>query len=145
MVPTSSHSNWNKLSGSILEQPSYTRLDHDCHLFKRVYISNHLLGARRGIPDQLMLSCNHIAKIDIAHVPSPDEAVRQFTQDGGNLTLWSPFGSDPLAQSPQLQNQRQEDFNKYIPDVSVPFHQLVNGDPECFQRGLKLYIILLRL
>ena len=86
-----------------------------------------------------MLSCNHmhVAKIDIAHVPSPDEEVRQFTQDGGDLTLWSPFGSDPLAQSPQLQYQRQEDFNKYIPDFSVPFHQLVNGDPECFQRGLK--------
>ena len=98
------------------------------------------IGFRGGIPDQLMQSCNHAAKIYIAQVPPPDEAVKQFKQDGGYLTLFNQFGSDPLANSPQLQHQRQDDFNKYIPDFSIVFHKLVNGDPQMFRCGLKQYI-----
>ena len=98
------------------------------------------IGFRGGIPDQLMQSCNHAAKIYIAQVPPSDEAVRQFMQDGGYLTLFNQFGSDLLANSPQLQHQRQDDFNKYIPDFSIVFHKLVNDDPQMFRCGLKQYI-----
>ena len=54
------------------------------NLDKIVYYNYPIMyiGFRGGIPDQLMQSCNHAAKIYIAQVPPPDEAVRQFKQNG---------------------------------------------------------------
>ena len=98
------------------------------------------LGVRRGIPNHLMRSSNHVAKINVSLVPSADEALRLFTQDGGDLTLWSLFGTDPLAHIPHLRYQRQEFFNNSYPDFGIIFNRLVNGDTSIFQHALKFYI-----
>ena len=101
-----------------------------------------ILGARRGVPDNLMQTSNCIAKVDPSIVPSPDEAVRQFTLDGSDLTLWSPFGLDPLANFPNLSYQREEFFSRHYPDIDIAFHNLVNGNTTIFQCALKFFINL---
>ena len=77
---------------------------------------------------------------DMALVPSENEAVRLFKDDGGNLTIWSPFGEDPIRHSPVLLARREEEFNLHFPDISVIFHKLVNGDFENFKKAIQLFI-----
>ncbi len=87
-----------------------------------------------------MGSNNHVAPIDEAQIPLEEEAVRLFEEDGGTLTLWSPFGVDPLAHSSTLIAQREAEFHRNIPDISVAFHKLVNGDTSIFCRAIQSFV-----
>ena len=43
-------------------------------------------------------------------VPTPEETVSLFEREGGNLTIFSPFGADPLADRPDLIQRRHTEF-----------------------------------
>lgn len=65
------------------------------------------LGQNRGIPNRLMASNNQVAPVPQLVVLDPDEAVQQFESGGGNLTIFSIFGEDPLADFPDLVSERE--------------------------------------
>ena len=54
--------------------------------------------------------------IDHRLLPEPDDAVQQYESFGGNLTLFSPFGRDPLEGSPDLASQREAEFHGLYAD-----------------------------
>ena len=54
------------------------------------------VGIHRGIPNELMEKNNQAAQINPQLLPSPDVAVQQYESSGSHLTLFSPFGNDPL-------------------------------------------------
>jgi hypothetical protein len=66
----------------------------------------------------------------------PCEAVRHFESCGGHLTVFSPFGEDPLKENPQMANERERQYSERFPDFSIFFHSVVNGDFDLFKQGL---------
>ena len=83
-------------------------------------------------------------QIDCRHLPSPQEAVEMFEAHGGHLTLFSPFGQDPLAGHSQLIAEREDKFNERYPDFAPFFSTVVNGDNSLFRSGLLYFIQLSR-
>ena len=92
----------------------------------------------KGIPNEKMRENNRIAKIIPSIVPSPEEAVSRFHSMGGELTLFSAFGEDPLTES--LAAIRQEEFLRNFPDLRLIFSGAVNGNEHLFRDGLQ-YIL----
>ena len=80
--------------------------------------------------------------LNLAQIPRTDEAVQWYHESGGNLTLFSPFGEDPLSVAESLVTERETRMWANIPDFSAIFHKLVNGDDMHFCNGLKLFIRL---
>uniref|UniRef100_A0A1X7VR22 Uncharacterized protein n=1 Tax=Amphimedon queenslandica TaxID=400682 RepID=A0A1X7VR22_AMPQE len=68
----------------------------------------HPIPGKKGIPTQRMLEKNYVSKLnDLKVVPSVDDAVTQYEDNGGNLTIWSQFGIDPLSSNATLLSERQ--------------------------------------
>ena len=61
-------------------------------------------------------------------IPTPEDAVRQYEEAGGRLTLFSEFGADPLANNAALIHQREVIFHQTYSTFDPLFHKLVNGD-----------------
>jgi len=53
---------------------------------------------------------------------------------GENLTHFSPFSKDPLADHPKLVG----DYSAY-PDFATIFHEISNGRTQLFEGGLQLF------
>lgn len=49
-----------------------------------------------------------MAQVDSDMLPDVDSAVAEFESNGGQLTIFSSFGEDPLRLSPILVAQREE-------------------------------------
>ena len=96
-------------------------------------------GPSRGIPLELMKNSRTV-KVDEHMLHEPDEAVTRFESCGSHLTLFSPFGEDPLKDNPQLANERERLFLEQFPDFSVFFHSVVNGDFDLFKQGLLCFV-----
>ena len=96
----------------------------------------------RGTPSQAMAANNQIASIDPHRVPSADEAVRQFEEDGGHLTHFSSFGEDPLSSDPSRVRNREAAFHHRYPQFDPFFHGVVNDDDSLFRQGLNFFIHL---
>ena len=79
-------------------------------------------------------------RVDSSLVPEPRDAVAQFESLGGHLTLFSPFGEDPLKDRADLISQRETEYFVQYPDFGPIFHTLVNGDSNLFRCGLLLLI-----
>lgn len=75
-------------------------------------------------------------------VPTPEEAVSLFEGEGGSLTIFSPFGTDPLSDSPDLFQRRHAEFISRFPNFDHIFHSIVNGNDDLFRDGLKFFIEL---
>ena len=75
-------------------------------------------------------------------IPSPDEAVLQYQQECGSLTIFSPFGSDPLLGHNDAIEYRESKFKEHFPDFKIIFHTLVNGNNSLFSQGLQYFIYL---
>ena len=90
----------------------------------------------RGTPNQLMDSNNRASKIDFQLIPTPEDAVRQYEEAGGRLTLFSEFGADPLANNAALIHQREVIFHQTYSTFDPLFHKLVNGDDTEFCSAL---------
>ena len=94
----------------------------------------------RGIPNQLMLKNNKARMIDPRVIPTSDQAVQLYEQNGGRLTEPVQFGRDPLECDAIKKTIREQAFQEKYPSLDLMFHQLVNGDTTLFQQALKFYI-----
>ena len=98
------------------------------------------LGPHRGVPNELMRRNDQTVQVDPRMLPEPSDAVEQFESFGGHLTLFSPFGEDPLQDRDDLVSQREADFLTQYPDFGPFFYSVVNGDYTLFRSGL-LFLI----
>ena len=85
---------------------------------------------------------NHAQQLSSMVIPTAETAVQQFEAGGGNLTLFSPFGSDPLFGHSDLVAERERQFYSSYPDFAPVFHELSNGHTQLFEGGLRLFLQL---
>ena len=83
-----------------------------------------------------MLESNMAQMIDPNAIPDGQSALQRFESIGGHITIFTPFGEDPLATNPSLITQRETEFFRLYQDLSPAFHSLVNGDYYLFREGL---------
>ena len=70
-------------------------------------------------------------------MPTADEAVLLYEQDGGTLTPFGDFGVDPLGELDD-EGKRQERvriFAQRFSSLEPLFHRLVNGDSSLFKEA----------
>lgn len=60
------------------------------------------LDEHRGIPNVLMSNNNQAAQLNPSVIPAPDDALQQFQDCGGEVTVFNSFGKDPLELRPDL-------------------------------------------
>ena len=73
-------------------------------------------------------------------VPEPEDVLQQFEAHGGQVTLFSPFGQDPLQEREDLIRLREQEFHTRYPDFSFFFSTVVNDDFSLFRDGLLFFI-----
>ena len=70
-------------------------------------------GQHGGAPTNALAYCSAAtAQIPPQHLPSVEEAVARYTEQGGALALRSPSGDDPLSCDPQLVEWRKNRLSK---------------------------------
>ena len=89
-----------------------------------------------------MTANNCVARIESYQLPSPEEAVKMFEDEGGHLTHFSEFGQDPLRDDAVRLHNRETTFFSRYPTFDPFFHELVNGDDTLFKQGLLFFISL---
>ena len=94
----------------------------------------NILG--RGVPNQLMSKNNQAMAIDHQLLPDPLDAVTHMESLGSRLTLFSPFGIDPLSERQDLISQRESMFYTRFPEFGPFFYNAVNGNYSLFREGL---------
>ena len=87
-----------------------------------------------------MQSNNQTMEIDGTLLPEADDALQLFEAHGGHITVFSPFGQDPLENRPDLNSKRESMFLEHYPDFGQFFHTVVNGDYTLFRAGLLCFI-----
>ena len=97
-------------------------------------------GPHKGAPADRMRRNDQTSKIPLSTLPTPADAVSQFEQLGGSLTLFPQFGENPLCGKSEWMDLRNAEFTRKYPDFNNIFHQLVNGDDTLFVNGLQYYI-----
>ena len=107
---------------------------------RNCYYSIYSIGPHRGVPNVLMQRNNQAAQIDAHLIPEPIEALQLFESHGGHITVFSPFGQDPLEERPDLSSQREARFLERFPDFGPFFHSAVNNDFTLFRAGLLYFI-----
>ena len=100
------------------------------------------LHAGKGVPNRLASANSHNQPLSSTVIPSVESATQQFEALGGNLTHFSPFGRDPLADRQELITERERQFHSSYPDFAPIFHKLSNGCRQLFEGGLLLFIQL---
>ena len=61
-----------------------------------------ITGCNKGMPNRLTRRNDQAVRIDPSLVPEADEAIRQITLQRGNITMFRPFGNDPLEMHREL-------------------------------------------
>ena len=79
---------------------------------------------------------NQAKKVDASTIIDTGDAVHRFQQLGGQITVFTPFGEDPLMHTPELVHQRETEFKQHYPDFSRFFHTVVNSNNSLFCEGL---------
>ncbi|XP_065894563.1 uncharacterized protein [Dysidea avara] len=102
--------------------------------------SHPISGRRSRVPFRAMIERNCAVQIDPTLLPDGDSAVNNFESYGGQLTIFSPFGEDPLRDHPALVTQREAEFHRHHPIFSDFFHTVVNGDFSLFREGILSFI-----
>ena len=97
------------------------------------------VGPHRGIPNLLAERNNGAARIAAGQnvIPTVDDAAASYAAAGGHLSPMAQFGSDPLAESPELIQQRQSTLEENIPTPEDLFAFTVNGDYAPFAQSLQ--------
>ena len=93
----------------------------------------------KGIPNQLYRRKNLARSVASSDIPLPREAVDQFHSGGGQLILFSPFGTDPLDGDEDLVAERERRLQAGVSNFASVFHLLVNGNDQPFRDGFKLF------
>ena len=83
---------------------------------------------------------NQTVQIDPSLLPEPVDALQLFKAHGGHITVFSPFGQDPLENHPEHFQERESKFFECYPDFGPFFHSVVNGDYSLFREGLLYFI-----
>lgn len=73
-------------------------------------------------------------------LPDVQDAIQNMESQGSRLTMFSPFGRDPLKDREDLISQRKATFFARYPNFGPFFYNAVNGDYTTFRQGL-LYLI----
>ena len=85
---------------------------------------------------------NQAVKIDSSIIPEPSDALKSFEDHGGHITLFSPFGHDPLESHSNLYQERESKFIDQYPEFGLFFYSVVNGDYSMFRQGLLCFIVI---
>ena len=101
-------------------------------------------GTHHRVPIYTMLDDKKAVKIDPRLIPDQETAVREFEAHGGQLTMFSSFGEDPLQGNPSLVAQREAEFHGRYSDFSQFFYTVVNGDYYLFREGIIYFISISR-
>lgn len=104
--------------------------------------NNHTEFIGKGVPNRRSRVKDFTRKLATSDVPPAEEAVQQFSSMGGQLTIFSPFGRDPLEDAPALVAQRDVQFSTSTPPFSTIFHAIANGNDGPFRSGLQTFINL---
>ena len=99
-----------------------------------------ITGPHQGIPNVLMQENNRVAQVDPSRLPSAMAAVEMYEAHDRRLTLFSPYGHDPLADDATAMAQREEKFHERFPDFAPFFYSIVNGNHSMFREGLLHFI-----
>ena len=83
---------------------------------------------------------NQVVRIDPYLVLESEDALQLFETNGGNITLFSPFGKDPFDDHPEVAQERESKFLEQYPDFGPFFYSVVNGDYKLFREGLLHFI-----
>ena len=85
---------------------------------------------------------NQAARIAIEQniVPTADEAVASYVAAGGHLQPMLQFGTDPLADSPELIQRRQRELEQNVSTPEELFAHTVNGNYTPFAQSLHFLI-----
>ena len=99
--------------------------------------------AEKGIPNIIMSRENHVIKLRPALIPSVNVALLNYESHGGHLTRPQkvPFGQDPLANNPALQQRREHLLLSKFP-LDTVFHTCVNKNPNVITRCILYFIHL---
>ena len=82
---------------------------------------------------------NQVMPVDPSLVSDPEEAVQWFESHGGHLTLFSPFGQDPLKDRDDLMRASDKDFYDKYPDFERFLSSVVNDDYNLFREGILFF------
>jgi len=88
-----------------------------------------------------MSSNNQVAKVTPAAIPNPDDALQEYQNGGGEITIFNSFGRDPLEQRPDLIAEREFDFYQLHSFEDI-FYSIINTNPIPFQTGLLDFITI---
>lgn len=92
------------------------------------------------MPNKLALENNRAAQIDSSLIPDVSSAISLYQASGGQLGGVTGFGVDPLADSPELVQERQTIMETSIPSPEELFGWTVNGMFQPFSDSLKYMI-----
>ena len=101
-------------------------------------------GTPRGIPDKRMLDNSKVRCLNPSLIPSPTDAVRMYMSHGGQLTMHSGFGLDPLRTNAGKHRLRLQSFLQICPPFEIIFSETVNGNSDIFKRNLLIFIDITR-
>lgn len=87
-----------------------------------------------------MLQNNNVKCVSNLVIPSPLNAVQMYTSNGGQLTVQSSFGVDPLSNNFHKQTIRQQSFGERCPSFDTIFGSIINGNTDMFKDNLLLFI-----
>ena len=87
-----------------------------------------------------MLQANGAVGIQSSIIPNVTDAVREYEELGGNLTVFSSYGEDLLKDRQDLIQERERIFTVRYPDFGIFFYTIVNNNDVLFRNGL-LYLI----
>ena len=97
----------------------------------------------KGIPEEIMNANNQTYTLPSEGVvPTKEQAVVMYENEGGKITEPEMFGVDPLHGNLQLQQERFNAFTAVYNSFNTIFHTLVNGDSGLFKESLQYSITL---
>ena len=94
----------------------------------------------KGIPNVVMQANNQTGQLPLSGIPDPEDVLQQYQNFGGQITVFSGFGTDPLEQRVDLIEQREEQFKLQFQSFNQIFQDIVNGNSACFRSGLLHFI-----
>ncbi len=96
---------------------------------------------RKGIPNILQAQNDGTTRLDFADIPTVDEAVSAYREQGGTLTDPHDFGVDPLAGNQALSQEREQAWQiKCEMSVEDVYTQLMCENPQPLQNAILFYI-----
>ena len=100
------------------------------------------LGEHRRIPNVFISNNNQATQLNPSVIPAPDNALQQFQDCGGEVTVFNPFGKDPLELRSNLIAEREELFYQQYSTFDEIFHSAVNENDLLIKNGLLDFITI---